>query len=214
MASGNNCNYATIINCYFDTYEKSISGSGKTSNTSTNWTIQNNIIYSNNNSYNNSTISELNSPIITNNYIRRYREYSSPALSSLFNSIISNNIIISGNLNNNFNDCTDCVINHNILSCAEGTYPNYPDNKCLNSKDLATIFTMTGTNDQQYMLCEDSPAKGYATDGGDCGPYGSGYTYVPGGLPLGMPYYTEATIANMAHDGKVNVTLKIAVQDE
>lgn len=73
---------------------------------------------------------------------------------------------------------------------------------------------MTGPNDQQYQLCENSPAKGYATDGGDCGPYGSGYTYVPGGLPLGLPYYTEVTIGSMAHDGKVNVTLKIAVQDE
>ena len=73
---------------------------------------------------------------------------------------------------------------------------------------------MTGNNDLQYQLCEGSPAKGYATDGGDCGPYGSGNTYVPGGLPYGKPYYTEATIGSVAHDGKVNVTLKISVQDE
>lgn len=106
----------------------------------------------------------------------------------------------------------DIVFHHNVISTPENTA--YPNNKYIDSKDRATIFMMSGPNDQLYRLCEGSPAKGYATDGGDCGPYGSGFTYVPGGLLLGLPYYTEATIGSMAHDGKVNVTLKIAVQDE
>ncbi len=210
--SGNNCKYATIRNCYFNNYYGCIRGTGKTSMESAYWIIQNNMINSINFDYNNATVSNLCSATISNNFIRRY--YNSNynyGLSDLYNCTIINNIILTGNKDNILFNCSDCVNNHNVLSCTEGTYPN---NICLNSIELTTIFTMTGDNDLQFQLCEGSPAKGYATDGGDCGPYGSGYTYVPGGLPYGKPYYTEATIGSVAHDGKVNVTLKISVQDE
>ena len=69
-------------------------------------------------------------------------------------------------------------------------------------------------NDQLYQLKEDSPAKGYATDGGDCGPYGGLTPYVPGGLPNGYPYYTKAIIPAKSKNGKVNVSLKIKMQNE
>lgn len=215
MTEGTNCSYATIRNCYIDTYECSIQGAGQTSSSSMNWTIQNNMINSNNYDYNNATINGLNSATISNNFIRRYRnDQSCYAISYVTNCTFLNNIILVGNMQSIFYNCIDCVVNHNVLSCAENTYTNYPTNKCINTVELSTIFTMSGANDLRYQLCEDSPAKGYATDGGDCGPYGSGYTYVAGGLPLGKPYYTEATIGSMAHDGKVNVSFKIAVQDE
>ena len=214
QSSGNNCKNAIIRNCYFSA-SRGISGQGTSSLYTAYWTIENNIIFTDYyNDYGSiypSSIASLYSPMIRNNYI--YCGSSSGGVVNITNGTILNNIIVKYKyINQMFNNLTDCIVNKNVLSGAEDT--TYPSNKFLNSNDQAAIFTMTGANDLQYQLCENSPAKGYAIDGGDCGPYGSGYTYVPGGLPLGMPYYTEATIGSMAHDGKVNVTLKISVQDE
>lgn len=207
--SGSNCKYATIRNCRIASYNDEISGAGCDDVRTTGWTIENNIILG---YWYNSDICRLNAATIRNNYI--YMDHSEKCFYDLKNCTITNNIIVNVNNKNNImgGTFTDNTYLHNVISAAENT--NYPNNKYLDSNDQAAIFTLSGSNDQQYQLCEGSPAKGYATDGGDCGPYGSGYTYVPGGLPLGMPYYTEATIGSMAHDGKVNVTLKIAVQDE
>lgn len=206
---GYNCKNATIRNCYIGAYYTEISGQGMGNMNTAYWTIENNIIlgwwYSN-------TIEGLNSATIKNNYISM--DYNFYCLNELKNCTIINNIIV--NVNNKDNIITgtfaDNTYIHNVISAAENA--TYPNNNYLDSNDRAAIFTLTGSNDQQFQLCEGSPAKGYATDGGDCGPYGSGYTYVPGGLPYGKPYYTEATIGSVAHDGKVNVTLKISVQDE
>ena len=212
--SGSNCKNATIRNCWVQSLdENTIRGQGANSTNTAYWTIENNIIIMTG-SYGRG-IYEFNSATIRNNIIIRagnpYYDYN--CLESLTNSTICNNILVNKrNKNSVIVGCTDCVINHNVISSAE--VATYPNNLFIDSNDLTTIFTMTGANDLQYQLCENSPAKGYATDGGDCGPYGSGYTYVPGGIPLGLPYYTEATIGSMAHDGKVNVTLKISVQDE
>ena len=178
------------------------------------WTIENNIISVSGSDSNG--VNYLNSAVIRNNLIYiagNYSYYYGYPLANLTNCNIINNILVNTKDKDRIiASFVDNTYHHNVISSAEDT--NYPNNLYLDSNDLTTIFTMTGSNDQQYMLCENSPAKGYATDGGDCGPYGSGYTYVPGGLPLGMPYYTEATIGSMAHDGKVTVTLKISAQDE
>jgi len=211
---GSNCKNATIRNCWINsTSENCIRGQGRDNINTAYWTIENNIITLT--GYYGRGIYEFNSATIRNNYIIRDGNpgYDYDCLESLANSTICNNILVNNkNKNSVIVGCIDCVINHNVISSAENS--TYPQNKYLDSNDQAAIFVMTGANDLQYQLCEGSPAKGYATDGGDCGPYGSGYTYVPGGLPLGNPYYTEATIGSVAHDGKVNVTLKISVQDE
>ena len=82
-----------------------------------------------------------------------------------------------------------------------------------------TAFSFTGNvvftgNYESYELIEDSPAKGYGTDGKDCGIFGGLYPYVKGGLPQGHPYYTKAVISPRAENDKVNVSLKIKMQDE
>lgn len=207
--SGNNCKIATIRNCYIDAYYQEIIGQGRNNMNTAYWTIENNIILG---YWSNESIQELYSATIRNNYF--YMDHGNTVFYQLQNCTITDNIIINVNNKNNIlrDDCVDITFHHNVISSAENS--TYPQNKYLDSNDRTAVFTMTGNNDLQYQLCEGSPAKGYATDGGDCGPYGSGYTYVPGGLPYGKPYYTEATIGSVAHDGKVNVTLKISVQDE
>ena len=130
------------------------------------------------------------------------------------NATVTNNIIVSAKQNNNFSSLVNCAVHHNVLSCAEGTYAEYPNNLCLGTTDFSTLFTMTGGNDEDYRFAEGSPAKGYADFGGDCGPFDGAYPYIFGGMPLGVPYYTNAVIGSIAHDGKVNVSLKAIIKDE
>ena len=203
--------YAIIKNCYISYGSGScISGAGSSSETTFSWTIENNIIIA---TYY-SCISDLYSPIIRNNIFRRTSTSNYHNLANMTNATITNNIIVSAKQDNNFTGLVNSTVHHNVLSCAEGTYAEYPTNLCLGTTDFSTLFTMTGGNDEDYRLAEGSPAKGYADFGGDCGPFDGPYPYVLGGMPLGVPYYTNAVIGSIAHDGKVNVTLKAIIKDE
>ena len=127
--------------------------------------------------------------------------------------MVTNNILINKRTKDNvWDNMTDVVINHNVTSSAEKTA--YPDNIYLDGNDESLVFALQGTYDQLYQLKDGSPAKGAATDGGDCGPYGGTYPYVVSGLPAGYPYYTKANIATRAKDGKINVSLNIKMQNE
>jgi hypothetical protein len=200
--------YATIRQCYLN----HISGRGYSSTYSAYWTIENNIILQTTSTYH--VIESLNNPTIRNNYILYNASSSSYySIAGIQGGIITNNIIFNKNTNNNvwFN-VTDAVITHNVTSSAEKT--NYPDNIYLDNNDETAVFKMEGTYDQQYQLKDDSPANGYATDGGDCGPSGGVYPYVLNGLPAGYPYYSKANIAPRAKNGKINVSLNIKMQNE
>ena len=137
---------------------------------------------------------------------------SSHVLSSLESASITDNVIINtANSNYIFNYIANPVnISNNVISGNENA--NYPVNKYGNTE--AAVFKLEGLNDQRYQLKDDSPAKGYATDGGDCGPFGGLYPYVLGGLPNGYPYYTKAIIAPKSVNGKVNVSLNIKMQND
>lgn len=198
-----NSQYATIRQCYITR----IYGCGSSSTYTAYWTIENNIIQ-----YTYTTISNLNNPTIRNNYISN-NSSSDISISSIQGGMVTNNIIINkGTKNSVWTSMTDVVINHNVTSSAEKTA--YPDNLYLDSNDESVVFALEGTYDQKYQLKADSPAKGYATDGGDCGPSGGTYPYVISGLPAGYPYYTNAVIGTRAENGKINVSLNIKMQNE
>ena len=78
----------------------------------------------------------------------------------------------------------------------------------------ANIFSLTGSNDERYQLKEGSPAIGAGNDGTDIGPSGGLYPYVLGGLPAGRPYFEKATVSKCSENDKVNVSLKIKMQNE
>jgi len=202
-----NAQYATIRQCYLNR----ISGLGSTSTYSAYWTIENNIILRTSTSH---SVERLNNPTIRNNYILYNHTNSSYySVAEIQGGIITNNIIFNKNTKNNvWANVTDAVITHNVTSSAEKT--NYPDNIYLDNNDETAVFKMEGTYDQQYQLKDDSPANGYATDGGDCGPSGGVYPYVLNGLPAGYPYYSKANIAPRAKNGKINVSLNIKMQNE
>ena len=187
------------------------------------WTIENCIIIGTCGHTTTPTISGLKYSTIRNNYIRRFNfeGYSSgysgyfqiPVIDNISNCELTNNIIINESPYSSsyvFGNLNSCIVTNNILSC--GTLSSYPINKY--SATTSSVFVSSGSNDLAYKLSSTSPAKGYATDGGDCGPYGSGYTYVPSGLPFGHPYYTQIQVGSPAQKGKLNVTYKVKVQDE
>ena len=199
--------YATIRQCYLNR----ISGHSDTSTYSAYWTIENNIILQTTSTYH--VIERLNNPTIRNNYILYNASSSYYSIAGIQGGIITNNIIFNKKTNNNvWSNVIDAVITRNVTSSAEKT--DYPDNIYLAHSDESLVFKMEGTYDQKYQLKDDSPAKGYATDGGDCGHTGGTYPYVISGLPAGYPYYTKAIIDTRAKDGKINVSLNIKMQNE
>lgn len=195
--------YATIRQCYGS---GKIYGYSEKSNASAYCTIENCILLSGSN-----CIYRLYLPKIRRNYIKETA--SSFPFHDLNSATITDNIIINTyetgiRLFNNVSNSVN--VSHNVMSGTENA--SYPDN--IYGGTEADIFTLTGMNDQRYQLKDDSPAKGYASDEGDCGPYGGLTPYVAGGLPNGYPYYTKAIIPAKSKDGKVNVSLKIKMQNE
>ena len=204
--SGSDAKYATIRqSCGANVYGYS---SNYNKNISAYCTIENNILIHGSN-----VIDYLYLPIIRHNYIRETG--SNHVFSRLDNATITDNIIINGNTAANilYNVTNSINISNNVMSCEETTYGGINNNKFGYTSE-ADIFALTGQNDQLYILKDDSPAKGYATDGGDCGPYGGLMPYVAGGLPSGYPYYTKAIVPVKSVNGKVNVSLKIKMQNE
>lgn len=197
-----NAQFAKIRQCYGGR----IAGQGSNNNYSSYCTIENCILISSS-----TCIDGLSIPEIRRNYIKETA--SSFLFANINSATITDNIIINtyetgvrlfSSVSNSVN------VSHNVMSGTENA--SYPDN--IYEGTEADIFTLTGQDDQLYQLKDDSPAKGYASDGGDCGPYGGLTPYVAGGLPNGYPYYTKAIIPAKSQDGKVNVSLKIKMQNE
>ena len=210
------CHYATIRQCYV----RRIICTVGTSNIKNAYdaTIENCIIRNTTGT----ALSDLSRATIRNNFIYakgRYNSYDYFAVTNMSECTITNNIIITsdtGHHNDNFRSMTNCTISHNVLSANAETYPAYAtDNYCLGSNDLSLVFAQEGSNDAVYQLTAESPAKGYADDGGDCGAFDGPYPYVLSGMPYGYPYYTgNINVSSTVRNGKVNVSLQIQVQDE
>ena len=209
-----NSTYTTIRQCFVCAQ---IQGKGESSNASMGCIIENNIIET---KVQYGCIRDFYIATIRNNYMRT--NYSSNTSQSYNYAIyqvkysqINNNIIsVAKNKNWVLYDVENCTLSNNLLSCDEGTYPAYPDNVCLGTNNMSSVICNTGSNDEMYQLAEESPAKGAANDGGDCGPFDGGYPYVLSGLPLAFPYYTQANVGSVARDGKVNVSFQIKMQNE
>lgn len=201
------CRYATIRQCYVvrTNGDSAIGGLGKTDAKSAYWTVENCIISSSVGNYAR-CITNLYSVVIRNNLLLINASYSSWNLLNLGNADITNNIIVNTDVNRCISDIDGKFIN-NVVG------QNYAaeTNHVTGSTSTADVFT---GDYESYALIEDSPAKDYGTDGKDCGIFGGLYPYVKGGLPQGHPYYTKAVISSRAENDKVNVSLKIKMQNE
>ncbi|MGN1263970.1 MAG: hypothetical protein ACI4TW_08020 [Prevotella sp.] len=202
----------SVIQCYLRNSTNSVTLQGNFSNA----TIKNNIICHCCANY--SVIKDVHESEISNNYIlMEHNTNTKYCLQDITNSQIYNNIIInkaypdnvfanSGSDNNN-------GFYNNVISAAEGAYSNVTDIVYLGTGDTSTIFA-DGDNDEIFRLKDDSPAKGVATDGGDCGPHGGATPYVESGLPLYHPFISEVTVSAKPVNGKINLKLKAKMQNE
>lgn len=136
-----------------------------------------------------SPVEELERATIHHNYI--YNEWSGSKsfeskiclMYDVCNSKIYDNILLrSARPNQIFVNCSGNTVNNNVISSTASAYTDSQNNIYLGSADPSIVFSLTGEGDEQYRLCDNSPAHGSASDGGDCGPYGGNHPYIPGGL--------------------------------
>lgn len=188
----------TIRQCY----ATRVAGVSSTEKRSAYCTIENCIIM-HNGAY--GVIAELYCPTIRNCYLREANNASisySHIFHDISNATAVNNIYLNVSKASQIWDSSNADLNqNNISSSVEGNTE-------------ANIFTLQGADDSRYQLKDDSPAKGAAADGGDCGPFGGDYPYVIGGLPMGHPYYTKAVISPRSDNDKVKVSLQIKMQND
>ncbi len=116
---------------------------------------------------------------------------------------LSGNIFENGLLNNNN------VISNNVFQYVEPD-ENFPNNEWPTTDN---IF-VSDVKFDGYFLNENSPAKGKASDGGDCGIFGGATPYVLSGRPANMPHITSAVIPSTPTDGQLSVKLNIAVSND
>ncbi len=163
-------------------------------------------------------IYDLYNPTIRYNFIENFYSQSSSSqstvpISRITNGNITNNVVIHTNVtyyNNLFYSLTNCHLTNNLLSCDEGTYPDYPNNTCLGTHERKNInLVMGGINDHEFEMPENSPATVI-----EAGPFYGPHPYVFSGLPYGHPYYTSVNVSPRAKDGKIHITLNSKVQDE
>lgn len=192
-------------------YLKRIFGVSSTDNKSAHCTIENCMFVRSTDN----AISSLYYPIIRNNSILfDYNNSGCNPFSDIANAQIYNNVIIRKDSypNQLFFRVENSEVYNNVLSCSESTYPAWPQNRCLNSKDASLVWTLTGANEAQYQLKDESPAEGYAAGGGDCGAFGGLFPYVLSGHPVGMPYFESTNTPTRSINGQVKITQHVKLQ--
>lgn len=154
---------------------------------------------------NNTFISNYNSPYYNIDYVTH--------------STITNNIILRTNYSNYvmtssvYASGSGNTIEHNILSNTSAlTY--YPTNKVGYGGSSSSIFTQVGTYSDYYKLAENSPALGYATDGGEVGCHGGMFGCPSGGRPQYIPYFSKVTVGSRTENGKLPVSVTVKIQDK
>ena len=167
-------------------------------------TLNNNIIYweDTSTSY---TMYNIDNSTITNNYIWGRYYNSGYYTTDVYDRDLNDNVINSGSGN---------TIEHNLLSRSA---LNYFPNNVLNCKSPSSYFVCSGTYSDYYQLNKetgDNPALNYATDGGEIGCHGGMFGCPSGGRPQYIPYFKKVTVGSRTEDGKLPVTLKIAIQSE
>jgi hypothetical protein len=196
-----------IYSCYV---EGSING--QSSSPYSQYDIQNCVV-----SRGGTCINYLNNSIINNNTI--ICSTSDYCINNVTNSQITNNILLNTNSSyygrtiGNTASGSGNTIEHNILSNTSAlTY--YPTNKLGFGSKSSELFTQTGNFSDYYKLADKSAAKGYATDGGECGCHGGMFGCPSGGRPQYIPYFTKVTVGSRSEDGKLPVSISVKIQEE
>lgn len=128
------------------------------------------------------------------------------------NSTITNNILFrTGYAAEIFDKTFGNAIEHNI---ATSSISGFPTNKVLNNPNTSDLFVFSGNYSDYYRLSETSIAKGYATDGGDCGVHGGMFGCPSGGRPQYVPYFEKVVVGQRTENGKLPVSVKVKIQED
>lgn len=97
-------------------------------------------------------------------------------------------------------------------------YSNYADNIFAGATFVNTctdsIAGIWFDDAMRYQVRSDSPAKNAATDGTDCGAFGGEHPFVLYGRPEGIPYIYDVEVPAYPTDNKLNISFKVAGQNE
>lgn len=97
-------------------------------------------------------------------------------------------------------------------------YSNYADNIFAGATFANTctdsIAGIWFDDAMRYQVRSDSPAKNAATDGTDCGAFGGEHPFVLYGRPEGIPYIYDVEVPAYPTDNKLNISFKVAGQNE
>lgn len=135
---------------------------------------------------------------------------------SVINSQITNNILLrtpSSYYNYVFSTTTGNAIEHNILS-STSSLSGFPNNKYGYGGAESSLFECSGTFSDYYKLSSNSVAKGYATDGGECGCHGGMFGCPSGGRPQYVPYFSKVVVGSRTENGKLPVKLTVKIQEQ
>ncbi len=187
--------------------------------------IQNNVFYLNWN-HNGDFVWAVNSSIINNNvFLRTVGHYNGAdrwGMNRVTNTQITNNILLYTGGSGDYNYCMNSSvyssgsgnsIEHNILSLTNAI-ANFPNNKVGYGASVSELFTQQGNYSDYFKLADSSPAKGYATDGGDCGCHGGMFGCPSGGRPQYIPYFSKVVVGSRTENGKLPVSVTVKIQDE
>lgn len=159
---------------------------GMTLKAAKDWTITNNIIGALGGAY---KLNSLDGATTDHNIIYSPYKENNSLVTNVKNSTFTNNIIVcDGDREKTFDansqsENNNCIIHNNVISNSLSRFPN---NKQVTK--LSAVCTCEGgdnKNDIYYSLLASSPANGYATDGGDCGPWSGNNPYTIGGVDDG-----------------------------
>ena len=175
------------------------------------WELSNNIIYTTNAL---PSVRIFNNSRIDHNIICNYMQsmQSSGAMETT-GCTITNNIIIRRYSGTCFSSGSSGSISRNLLSESTSN-SSYPNNK-FGCSSLSEIFTCTSNDmakDTYWQLADNSPAKGYANNGGDCGPWSGTYPYKLNGggetppAPATPPTITGFTFSNTQVTGSLTIS--------
>lgn len=198
---------ACIRSCFIEGHivGNSDNGSGE------DWEITNNIFYDI--QYDGMCIEHFRNAVIDHNTF--YKTGWQEVLYDVKNSSFTNNVVMKTNVGYYFKNTSpedNNIFSHNVLTTNLGN--DYPNNKQIDvTPSLVFISPEALNRDTAYELPEDSPARGYAEDGSDCGPFTGAHPYVMSGYPLYVPRFESITIPSQP-DANGNLPVRIVVKNQ
>lgn len=143
----------------------------------------------------------------------------------------TNNIIIHGNGSPEFimpTFAANMPYENNVFSISAGTAAAAPDiyqplteakhNLFIGATELSTCVCQTSGQyydpAMYFRVLDSSPAKTAASDGKECGAFGGESPYVLNGRPNGIPYIYDVTVPKYPSNNQLNITFKVAGQNE